>query len=93
MSEPVFTLCVPADPGYRSIAAEVVARYVDLAGGTEEERRALESAFTKAIDAIADASQADVEVTCVSEPSGFELTLRCDGRSAIVRHSVTRQRE
>ena len=88
MSAPVFTLTVPADPSFRSIACEVVGRYVDLVGGSEPERAAFESAFVKAVDDLVGSGDVDVELSCLAQPPGFEIRLRCGGRSAVVSHPV-----
>ena len=88
MSAPVFTLSVPTEPSYRAIACEVVTRYVDLVGGTEHERAAFESAFVKAVDGLIRPGDMDVEISCLSQPAGFEIRLRCGGRSAVVSHPV-----
>lgn len=86
MPFPVFTLQVPAEPPYRSIACEVTARYVDIAGGTETQRAAFQAALTRAVDELVGDRGGDVEVSCTADPPGFEVTLKHAGRSASVRH-------
>jgi hypothetical protein len=88
MPYPVFTLHVPADPAYRTIACEVAARYVDLAGGTEAQRTAFQALLASKVDELAGGHDADVELSCVADPPGFAVTLTCGGQSAVIRHPV-----
>lgn len=89
MTSPVFTLHVPADPGFRSIASEMIGRYVGIVGGSESDRVAFEAALTKAVDTMCTSASGEVELSCVPFESGFEITLTCNGRTTVVRHPLT----
>ena len=89
MTSPVFTLHVPADPEFRSIASEMIGRYVDIVGGSESDRVAFEAALTKAVDAMCTNGHGEVELSCVPLASGFEIRLSCNGRTSVLRHPLT----
>ena len=81
-----FTLRVPADPPFRGLTNEVVAKYVELAGVPAAEREAVASAVATALDGL-NAGPADaIQLSCTSKPAGFDITVRCGGRSAVVHH-------
>ena len=82
----VFTLRVPADPQFRGLANDVVARYVEIAGIPDAERDAVSSALVAAIDGLGVAPAEVVDLVCTTKPGGFDLTVRCGGRSAVVHH-------
>jgi xanthine/CO dehydrogenase XdhC/CoxF family maturation factor len=88
MPYPVFTLHVPADPTYRTIACEMASRYVDMTGGTETQREAFHALLTKTLDELTGGREEDVEFLCVADPPGFAVTLKCGGQSAVIRHPV-----
>jgi hypothetical protein len=80
-----FTLRVPADPQFRSLANDVVARYVELAGGSDVER----SAFVAAVsDAVKGMSGDMVELVCTTGSSGVDITVRAGGRQVAVHHPL-----
>ena len=82
----VFTLRVPADPQFRGLADDVVARYVEIAGIPGAERDAVASALAAALDGLHPAPAEAVDLVCTTKPGGFDLTVRCGGRSAVVHH-------
>lgn len=92
MTPPVFTLHVPADPEFRSIASEMVGRYVDIVGGSESDRVAFEAALTKAVDTMCPNGSGDVELSCVPSGAGFEIRLSCNGKSSVVRHPLAAEK-
>jgi hypothetical protein len=88
MSDP-FSLRVPVDPVYRVLAPEVTGRYVDLLGGGRADREALVSSVTEAIDALVGSTYAGhVDLVFTPTSDGVQVTLRCDGRSSVVRHAL-----
>jgi hypothetical protein len=89
MSPPAFSLRVPAKSPFKALASDVVGRYVELRGGSESERAAFVEIFEQALDRVADGADADVEVSCVAVPSGFDVALRCAGRSVVVHHPLS----
>ena len=82
----VFTLRVPADPRFRGLANDVVGRYVDLAGIPETERDALTTALTGALDGLGAGPTEAIDLACTARPAGFDITVRCGARSAVVHH-------
>lgn len=92
MTSPVFTLHVPADPEFRSIASEMIGRYVDIVGGTESDRVAFEAALSQAVATMCPNGHGDVEFSCVPLGAGFEIRLSCNGRSSVLRHPLTAEK-
>ena len=82
----VFTLRVPADPRFRGLANDVVGRYVDLAGIPETDRVTLASALAAAIDGLGAGATEAIDLVCTARPAGFDITVRCGARSAVVHH-------
>ena len=82
----VFTLQVPADARFLGLANDVVARYVDLAGIPETDRETLAAALTAALDGLSAAPTEAIDLACTATPAGFDITVRCGGRSAVVHH-------
>lgn len=85
---PAFTLQVPADPRFRRLASEMVGRYVEIVGGSEAERTAFTRALADAVDGLVRDASESVELACVAHTPDLEVTVRCAGREAVVRHSV-----
>jgi hypothetical protein len=85
---PAFTLRVPADPRFRSLAPEVVGRYVEIAGGSEADRDAFTRAVDDAVERLAAAPADALDLVCNATPSAFEVTIRCSGREAVVQHPL-----
>ena len=86
MSTAVFTLQVPADPRFGGLANDVVARYVEIVGIPDAERDAVSRALTAALDGLNAEPTDAVELVCTDKAGGFDLTVRCGGRSAVVHH-------
>ena len=84
MSDPV-TLVVPADARYRTLAPELAGKYVEIAGGSAADAKTLSEAVLRALTTLT-AAGADIDVAFHSEGSRVEITLRCGGRSAVVKH-------
>jgi len=82
----VFTLRVPADPQFRGLANDVVARYVELAGLPNGERETVAAAVAAALEDLAAAPAETIDLACTARPAGFDITVRCGGRSAVVHH-------
>jgi hypothetical protein len=81
-----FTLRVPADPQFRGLANEVVARYVEVSGIPEPDRPPLAASFAAALDRVSPGETDQIDVVCTAVPGGFDITVRCGGRSAVVHH-------
>ena len=77
MSGP-FTLVVPTDPRFRTIATDVAARFAELSGGAAA---GVQAAVKDAVDAIADGQTAsDLRLTFRSADSQVHVELSCGGR-------------
>ena len=81
-----FTLRVPADPQFRDLANEVVVRYVELAGLPNAERETVAAAVAAALEGLGAAPAEAIDLACTTRPAGFDITVRCGGRSATVHH-------
>jgi len=92
MAVPPFTLHVSADPDYRRIACEVVSRYLDVLGGSDADREAFSAALSERVGDLVGDAATDVEFSCVPVGTGCEVTLRCNGRSSLVRHNLAAPR-
>jgi hypothetical protein len=84
---PAFTLHVPAAQPFRALVPEVAAKWVELAGGSAAEGEALTARIADAFSKLVDGDpHSDVELSFAAVVSGrLEVTLRCNGRSAVVR--------
>jgi predicted transcriptional regulator len=82
----VFTLRVPADAQFRGLANDVVARYVELAGLPNGERETVAAAVAAALEGLAAAPAEAIDLACTARPAGFDITVRCGGRSTVVHH-------
>jgi len=83
---PAFTLHVPAAQPYRALAPEVAAKYVELAGGSAADAASIAAQIVAAIGTLVDGDhQSDVELAFAPADGRVEVTLRCNGRSTVVR--------
>jgi hypothetical protein len=81
-----FTLKVPADPQFHGLANDVVGRYVELVGVPEGEREAIAAAVSSALEGLGAAPSESVDLTCTAKAAGFDITVRCGARTAVVHH-------
>jgi hypothetical protein len=84
---PAFTLHVPAAQPFRALAPEIAAKCVELAGGSAADGKAMAARITDALGKLVDGDpHSDVELAFAAASGGsIEVTLRCNGRSAVVR--------
>ena len=89
MSLPI-TLQLPADPRYRVLAPEIASRYAELVGGTKSDGQALAATLTEALDRLASEGSADATFDVQFQPAaaGVDITVRCEGRTTVVRHAL-----
>jgi hypothetical protein len=85
---PAFTLRVPADPRFRSLAHEVVGRYIEIVGGSDTDRDTFTRAFLDAVERLVPTSDDVLDVVCTARPSGFDVTIRCGSRETVVQHPL-----
>lgn len=90
MGDPV-NLIVPADGRFRGLAPEVGGRYVVAAGGSEADAGVVVTALAGAIDGLTAGSPtgAGVELDFRSPEGAVEVTVRCEGKSAVVTHAIS----
>ena len=87
MSDPV-TLLVPSEERYRQLAADVARKFMETAGGSADDARALAGDVQASADRLAAAGGPDVQVTLKVTSAGVEIHLRCAGGSATVTRAV-----
>jgi len=88
MSRDAFVLRVPADPAFRDLAVDVVGRYIELLGGPDAERARFDAALAEAINKLGADPDDVLDLICTTRSDGFDLTIRCGGRSTVVRHPL-----
>jgi len=90
MSGP-FTIRVPADARYRVLAVELAGKYVEVAGGTAADGRALASALATALDRLAGhaGDQGDFDLTYRVTSGQIEVSIAGAGHPIVVRHPLT----
>jgi hypothetical protein len=64
----------------------VVARYVELAGLPNAERETVAAAVAAAVEGLGASPAEAIDLDCTTRPAGFDITVRCGGRSAVVHH-------
>jgi len=77
-----FTLVVPIDPSFRSLAPDVATRYTELVGGSATDGQAVGAAVLAALERIAEHSVvgAHVDLAFRPEAGGVHVELSCDGQ-------------
>ena len=84
-----FTLHVPADAQFRVLAPQVAGKYLELVGGSAESGAELAAALSKAMDSLDGGADADFDVSFRAHGGAVEATVRCAGRSTVVRHALS----
>jgi hypothetical protein len=86
-----FTLRVPADARFRTLAPEVASRYVEIVGGSEADRQTLAAALAGALTDLAASAPAGAscDFAVSASGTGVEVTVRCGTRSSVVRQALT----
>jgi hypothetical protein len=81
-----FTISLPATGAFRNLAAEVAGKYVEIVGGTPADADALAGSVVGEIASLAgdDADARDVQLVFEASPTGVDVTVQCEGRSAVV---------
>jgi hypothetical protein len=89
MSQP-FTLTVPVDARYRTLAPEVAGRYVEMMGGSAADGQAMAAALTAELDKVADDADEGAGVRLSFHPGvgGVQVTVRCGSHSSVVTHPL-----
>jgi hypothetical protein len=87
---PRFALQVPVDAPYRALAADVAARYVEMAGGAASDAATIAAAITSAIDELSAERPAahEVHLEFVQSATGLDVTIRCGDRSRSLRNPL-----
>jgi hypothetical protein len=80
MSSPVFTLSVPVDDPYRDLAAEVVAKYLEISGAGGPDREAFVASIRDAVNRLA-AGGTDIDVEVRAGSAAVEVRLTCGSQA------------
>lgn len=87
MPPPAFTLSVPADKPFRTLAADAVRAYFGLSGAAGPGADEFAAAVAGAVDRLAEPG-ADVEMVVLAHPAEIEVRLTCAGTSETLTHPV-----
>lgn len=81
---------MPAVAPFRVLAADVAARYVEMAGGSAADGAALSDAVTGAVATVTADAAADAGITLAirPQPDGIEVDVRCGTRQTTVRRAL-----
>jgi hypothetical protein len=82
----VFTLTVSTDARFRGLIGEVAGRYLELAGGTADEGRALAAEVSAAVDRLQTGESSTVAATLRTTAGDVSIRLQEGTRSATVTH-------
>ena len=85
-----FSLLVPIDPAFRSLAPEVATRYAELSGGSAADGQAIGVAVLAALDRIAEraAVGAHVDLAFRPESGGVRVELACEGQQESINVTI-----
>jgi hypothetical protein len=85
-----FTLVVPIDPLFRSLAPSVATRYTELVGGSATDGQAVGAAVLGALERIAEHSAvgAHVDLAFRPEAGGVHVDLSCAGQRETIRVTI-----
>ncbi len=75
MSSVVFTLQVPAEAPFRSLASEVAARYLEISGGTAPAVSTMAGEVARLADAMATDGAEDLNLAFSRRPGIIEVAL------------------
>jgi len=75
-------LLIPIEGAYRSLGVEMARKYLELAGGSQQEADALADAVTGALTRFAGRTPADAEVALAfaHEAGSIDVEVRCAGQ-------------
>jgi hypothetical protein len=82
----VFRLTVPYDARFRALIGEVAGRYLELAGGTADEARALAAEVSAAMDRLQAGEWSSIAAVVRQTAGDVSIRLQDGGRSATVIH-------
>jgi len=83
-----FTMSVPLDARYRSLAPAVAGKYAELLGAAPADAEGLMAALTKTLDGLAGSAGADAHADLVFHRAvdGVQIDVHCAGRSTVLKH-------
>ena len=78
-----FSLVVPIDPGFRSLAPEIATRYTELVGGSAADGQAVGAAVLGALERLAEGAAVGEHVDLAFRPDdgAVHVELSCAGQS------------
>jgi hypothetical protein len=85
-----FSLIVPTDPTFASLAPEVATRYAELAGGSPADAQAVGAALSAALARVSEGAVAGehVDVAFRPEAGGVHVDLRCAGKTETINVTI-----
>jgi hypothetical protein len=79
-----FTLHIPLEPEYRSLAPDVAGRYAELLGASPADAAALAGAIASAVDRLGYEPGAHADLAFRPEAGGVHVELSANGRRETV---------
>jgi hypothetical protein len=89
MSSPAFTLQTSPGSAFRKLLPEVAGRYVEIMGGSTSECEALARTLAEQVETLAAGGDTMIEIACTPLAHGIDVTIRANGRTAVVHHPLT----
>ena len=83
-----FTLHVPADAAFQTLTADVASKFAEIAGANALEAAGFGTEVEAGVHALA-TSDAGLDLTFDSSPSGLEASIRCGPHTRVVRHALS----
>lgn len=81
-----FSLIVPTDPTFESLAPEIATRYAELAGGAPADAQAVGAALRAALARVSEGAVPGEHVDLAFRPEegGVHMNLRCAGKNETI---------
>jgi hypothetical protein len=85
-----FSMRLPLARDFRSIGLDVVRKYAELAGGGSADGDELVASIAGAVESVSAGVSADeaIDLDFAAGPDGLAVTLRCAGKSAVVKRTL-----
>jgi len=83
-------MTVSADEPFRTIAAEVAAKYAEMSGGAPADATALGSTLSATLGQVAGGAPDGATIDLAFEPNGHgvQVTVTCGSNTVVVRHPL-----
>ena len=85
-----FSLIVPADPSFESLAPELATRYAELAGGSPADAQAVGAALRGALERVSAGAVPGEHVSLAFRPEagGVHVALSCAGKNETINVTI-----